>query len=288
MNWGRPYLSPGTITIGLAVVAMGLFFIDSQESLAVAGEELPGGSATSLSPPPLSLQSPIILAQATPLPGAAAGFGTPDPGEISSGDEAPYIELKSKDILNWRDRARSKHEPDSDARRSPTIGSEEVRKACGRIKDEELLAQEQSLIEEQAALMDEMNRVEAIQIEVQARWSEVRAMEEAAQSMQLESENYCMEWGYGSLASAENGSAEVADPAELAENQKLEDRVQNLVAIIKSMKPKPAARILQGWDVELAAMILMKLPARVASKVVAAMPPGEAGKLTAKLAPEEQ
>ena len=69
---------------------------------------------------------------------------------------------------------------------------------------------------------------------------------------------------------------------------KLEDRIQNLVAIIKSMKPKPAARILQGWDIELAAMILMRLPARVASKVVAAMPPGEAGKLTAKLAPDEQ
>jgi len=288
MNWVGKYLSPKGATVGLAIMAIGLFLIDSHDSFAVPGTDLHGESVLDTQPPSLALQTPILLAQATPLPGAAAGFGTPDPGEISTGDEPPYIELKSKDILNWRDRARGKHEPDSGARRSPSVGSEEVRKACGRIKDDELLSQEQYLIEEQAALIDEMERVEAIQMEVQSRWVEVRAMENAAQSLQLESETYCMEWGYGALASAENDSAGNADPAELAENRKLEDRVQNLVAIIKSMKPKPAARILQGWDVELAAMILMKLPARVASKVVAAMPPGEAGKLTAKLAPEEQ
>ena len=109
----------------------------------------------------------------------------------------------------------------------------------------------------------------------------------AANALQISAELNCLGWGPEALIKDNSAESDVADPANSAESNAKEIRIQRVVKIMKSMKPKAAARILQGWDSELAVMALLRLPSRVGSKIVAELPPEIAGKLTTKLAPPE-
>jgi hypothetical protein len=52
---------------------------------------------------------------------------------------------------------------------------------------------------------------------------------------------------------------------------KLKEKIAPVVAVFKSMKPKPAAKILATWPPILAATVLEELPARVAGPIASAL-----------------
>ena len=202
--------------------------------------------------------------------------------------EGIRFDIKASDIRDWRSKVRSAYPPAPvDLDGGPTItGSDAVRKLCGKnISRPDLIQREQQLAETQAMLLEEMERLERIQGQVSSKYKELTSARRAASTLQISAEQNCEGWGPGILSSANFAGQEgdlTADPAELTAQA---ERVQQLVSIMKSMKPKAAARILQGWDSELAVMALLKLPSRVGSKIVAELPPEVAGELTMKLAP---
>ena len=242
---------------------------------------------------PSGTVEPIQLAQAKPIPKEEEAAPPEEPSTIDLMEEADErqgtnFEMKARDLRNWRKRIKASYPPAPiDPEEGPTVtGTETMRKACGRAMDyPELLAREQRLSETQAILLEEMERLERIQTAVRQRWSHASAAMEGAQSLQIEAELNCSAWGPGALAPEEIAEENSADPANDAELSEAEIRIQRVVNIMKSMKPKPAARILQGWDTNLAAVALLRLPPRVGSKIVAALPPEIAGQVTTRLAP---
>ncbi len=239
-------------------------------------------------------REPVHLAQAKPIPeepSVNAEPSTIDLMEEAEERQRTGFGVKARNLRNWRKQIKAAYPPAPiDPETGPSVtGTATMRKACGRAMDyPELLAREQRLSETQAILLEEMERLERIQANVRQRWSNVSAAMGAAQSLQIEAELNCRGWGPGALApedSAQEDSAESANGAELSEQ---EIRIQRVVNIMKSMKPKPAARILQGWDTDLAAVALLRLPPRVGSKIVAALPPEVAGQVTTRLAPPEK
>ena len=59
-----------------------------------------------------------------------------------------------------------------------------------------------------------------------------------------------------------------------------EERVNQVVAIIKSMKPAAAALVIERWNHPLATTALSRLSPRIASKIIAEMPQELATRLT--------
>jgi len=236
-------------------------------------------SKTALTPMPAA---PAMLAQAVPIPDM-------NTNPLTSSDDAPHLQIRSMELRQWKDKLRAQHAKPMDPTLPPKpyIDSDIVRRACGKVKNQEMFEREQRLAEARAALLEEMERVEMIQAQIQRKWRDTKAMLEAAEASQLEAEVVCTEWGTSALARDSSDSAEDADRAENAEVREVEERLEKVVRIMKTMKAKPAARILQGLDDELAATTLMRLPARVASKIVAAMPAPAAGRLTARMAPRD-
>jgi flagellar motility protein MotE (MotC chaperone) len=236
------------------------------------------------SQPPLSPipAAPVLLAQAMPMP----ELGT---SSLTAPGDAPHLEIRSMELRQWKDKLRERHAKPIDPTRPPKpyIDSDLVRRACGKVKNQEMFEREQRLAEARAALLEEMERVEMIQLQVKRKWRDTLEMRQAAEASQLEAEMVCSEWGTAALSRDNSASADGADPAKSADDKRLEERIEKVVRIMKTMKAKPAARILQGLDEELAATTLMRLPARVASKIVAAMPAPAAGRLTARLAPKD-
>ena len=209
---------------------------------------------------------------------------------INEADEREGIrfDIKASDIRDWRSKVRSAYPPAPiDLEAGPTItGSKKVKEFCGKnVSRPDLVQREQQLAETQAMLLEEMERLERIQGEVSSRYRELRSARRAASTLQISAEQNCEGWGPGILSSVKFAGQEGDLPADAAGLAAQQERVQQLVSIMKSMKPKAAARILQGWESELAVMALLKLPSRVGSKIVAELPPEVAGELTMKLAP---
>jgi len=226
--------------------------------------------------------APVMLAQAMPITGSGNAH-------LTTPDGAPHLQIRSMELRQWKDKLRAQHERpiDPTVAPKPYIDSDLVRRACGKVKNQEMFEREQGLAEARAALLEEMERVEVIQAQVQRKWRDTMQMLEAAEVSQVEAEVVCTEWGTSALSRDKNAPAENADPADDAHSKLLEERIEKVVRIMKTMKAKPAARILQGLDEELAATTLMRLPARIASKIVSAMPAPAAGRLTARLAPRD-
>ena len=205
--------------------------------------------------------------------------------------EGIRFDVKASEIRDWRSKVRAAYPtPEPDVEAGPGLsGSPSIRRLCGKnIERPDLIQREQQLAETQAMLMEEMARVQAIQEQVREKWSQVSMALAAAQTLQISAELNCEGWGTDVFGSEVFAGQDPTDPANAAQLAAREERVQQVVMIMKSMKPKPAAQILQGWDPELAVMALLRLPPRVGSKIVAELPPEVAGRLTTLLAPPEK
>lgn len=58
------------------------------------------------------------------------------------------------------------------------------------------------------------------------------------------------------------------------------DPIDKVADILKGMKPKPAAKVAEGWERDFAARVLARISARSAAKVLAAMSPPKAGQVS--------
>ena len=242
-----------------------------------------------------AVEEPILLAQVKTI-AQESEDAISEPEEPSQIDlleeteerEGTKFEIKAEEIRNWRSKVRAAYPPAPvDLEGEPQLtGSEGLRRVCGKnIARPDLIQKEQQLSATQAMLLEEMERVEQIQKTVKARWREVSAAISAASALQIAAEQNCEDWGPSALNPEDIAGQEATESAIPTELMKREERVQQVVKIMKSMKPKAAARILQGWESELAVMALLRLPSRVGSKIVAELPPEIAGKLTTLLAP---
>jgi len=242
-----------------------------------------------------TVEEPVLIAQVGTISQESedAISDQEEPSQIDLLEEAEEreglkFEIKAEEIRNWRSKVRSAYPPPPvDLEGGPQLtGSENLRRMCGKnIERPDLVQKEQQLSATQAMLLEEMERVEQIQRNVKARWKEVSAAMSAASALQISAEQNCEAWGPSALNPEDLAGQETTESAIPTELMKREERVQQVVKIMKSMKPKAAARILQGWDSELAVMALLRLPSRVGSKIVAELPPEIAGKLTTLLAP---
>jgi len=242
-----------------------------------------------------TIEEPVLIAQVGTISQESedAISDQEEPSQIDLLEETEEreglkFEIKAEEIRNWRSKVRSAYPPPPvDLEGGPQLtGSETLRRMCGKnIERPDLIQKEQQLSATQAMLLEEMERVEQIQKNVKARWKEVSAAMSAASALQISAEQNCEAWGPSALNPEDIAGQETTESAIPTELMKREERVQQVVKIMKSMKPKAAARILQGWDSELAVMALLRLPSRVGSKIVAELPPEIAGKLTTLLAP---
>lgn len=130
-------------------------------------------------------------------------------------------------------------------------------------------------------LLAEMKTLEGMQDTLDARWMEADSAFQAAQAMLVHAEAGCLCTPAPAAAVAEvlpEGAPALPTPEE-----EREKRVVQVVAIIKTMPPEAAAKVIQSWDDGMASMALSRLPARIASKVVASLPPEHAARLTANM-----
>ena len=241
------------------------------------------------------VEEPVLLAQVKTI-AQESEDAVSEPDEPSQIDlleeteerEGTKFEIKAEEIRNWRSKVRSAYPPAPiDLEGEPQLtGSEDLRRVCGKnVARPDLVQKEQQLSATQAMLLEEMERVEQIQKDVKTKGKEVSAAISAASALQIAAEQNCEDWGPAVLNPEDIAGQEPTESAIPTELMKREERVQQVVKIMKSMKPRAAARILQGWDSELAVMALLRLPSRVGSKIVAELPPEIAGRLTTLLAP---
>ena len=141
------------------------------------------------------------------------------------------------------------------------------------IYEAQLVARERSLERAYRALQDEKKRILQMKALVEEQWDEAQDTYDVAANLMERSEDVCVGPPPGPDAPPE--------PIELGLDQvDPEVRVNQVVQIVKSMKPKAAARVIQRWDSPLAATALKRLSPRVSSKILAELPKEIAQKLT--------
>ena len=138
----------------------------------------------------------------------------------------------------------------------------------------QLIARERSLVKAYEALQAEKNRVLKMQALVEEKWGNAQENWSTASLLVERSEEVCV----GAPPSEKEESLDLGldevDP---------EVRVNQVVQIVKSMKPKAAAQVIARWDSPLAATALKRLSPRVSSKILAELPKEVAQKLTVDL-----
>ena len=141
------------------------------------------------------------------------------------------------------------------------------------IYEAQLIARECSLERAYQALQQEKKRVLQMKALVEEQWDEAQDSYDVAANLMERSEDVCT----GTPPDPDGPPA----PIELGLDQiDPEVRVNQVVQIVKSMKPKAAARVIQRWNSPLAATALKRLSPRVSSKILAEMPKEVAQKLT--------
>ena len=141
------------------------------------------------------------------------------------------------------------------------------------IYEAQLIARERSLERAYQALQQEKKRVLQMKALVEEQWDEAQDSYDVAANLMERSEDVCT----GTPPDPDGPPA----PIELGLDQiDPEVRVNQVVQIVKSMKPKAAARVIQRWNSPLAATALKRLSPRVSSKILAEMPKEVAQKLT--------
>ncbi len=135
-----------------------------------------------------------------------------------------------------------------------------------------LRARERSLEEAFLALQEEKERILQMQGLVEDRW-------EVAQGS-WESARFFVDRSLEACAGSPPDPMDVEDLELGLEEVDPEVRVAQVVRIVKSMKPKAAARVIERWNNPLAATALSRLSPRVSSKILAQMPEQIARQLT--------
>jgi len=187
--------------------------------------------------------SETVVAQATPEPPPPEAGTVPMPEEV---ELPPSVRL-------------------------PPAGSERCEKALG-VYRARLRARQRTLAAAKSALEDEKIRVEEIQENVEERFEMAKSEWELAESLAEISNLSC--------------AGDPPDPADLGgldlglDKIDPEARVNQVVAIIKSMKPAAAAAVIERWNHPLATTALSRLSPRIASKIIAQMPQELATRLT--------
>jgi flagellar motility protein MotE (MotC chaperone) len=155
--------------------------------------------------------------------------------------------------------------------RLPPAGTERCEKALG-VYRARLRARQRTLAAAKSALEDEKIRVEEIQEDVEQRFDIAKSDWELAESLAEISNLSC--------------AGDPPNPADLGgldlglDKIDPEERVKQVVAIIKSMKPAAAAAVIERWNHPLATTALSRLSPRIASKIIAEMPQELATRLT--------
>ena len=153
----------------------------------------------------------------------------------------------------------------------PPPESERCDKAM-KIYEARLRSRERAMDEARIALDAEKDRVQAVQVAVEERWEKALDTWDVARIL-------------GDRA-AENCAGSPPPPGTLKgidlglDKVSPEDRVTQVVQIIKAMKPKAAARVIERWNHPLATTALSRLSPRVSSKIMASLPEDVARRLT--------
>lgn len=146
---------------------------------------------------------------------------------------------------------------------------------CNRelaVYEARLMARERSLEEAYQALQQEKERVLQMQVLVEERWEKAQKSWDTASLFADRADENCQ-------GTAPTGDR--AEPLDLGlEKVDPEIRVKQVVSIVKSMKPKAAARVIENWNHPLAATALNRLSPRISSKILAEMPKELAQRLT--------
>jgi flagellar motility protein MotE (MotC chaperone) len=156
----------------------------------------------------------------------------------------------------------------------PPPESERCEKAM-KIYEARLRSRERAMDEARIALDAEKDRVQSVQAVVEDRWKAALDTWDVARIL-------------GDRA-AENCAGSPPPPGSLRgidlglDKVSAEDRVAQVVQIIKAMKPKAAARVIERWKHPLATTALSRLSPRVSSKIMAALPEDVARRLTVDL-----
>ena len=143
------------------------------------------------------------------------------------------------------------------------------------VYEAQLVARERSLLKAYEALQTEKDRVLQMQALVEERWATAQDSWDTASVLMERSETVCV---------GEPPKEDDRVPLNLGiEQVDPEVRVTQVVQIVKSMKPKAAARVIERWNSPLAATALKRLSPRVSSKILAELPKEVAQKLTVDL-----
>ncbi len=153
----------------------------------------------------------------------------------------------------------------------PPPESERCEKAM-KIYEARLRSRERAMDEARIALDAEKDRVQAVQEVVEERWQVALDTWDVARILGDRAAENCVGSPPepGSLRGIDLGLDKVS----------AEDRVTQIVQIIKAMKPKAAARVIERWNHPLATTALSRLSPRVSSKIMASLPEDVARRLT--------
>lgn len=203
---------------------------------------------------------------------------TPQPVKPSalSGEAKRVEEEKEKPLSLGPSRLERKHPT---AELPPPVALPNERELeCNQelaLYEAQLIARERSLLKAYEALQAEKDRVLQMQALVEERWATAQDSWDTASALMERSETVCV---------GEPPKPDARVPLNLGlEQVDPEVRVTQVVQIVKSMKPKAAARVIERWNSPLAATALKRLSPRVSSKILAELPKEVAQKLTVDL-----
>ena len=138
-----------------------------------------------------------------------------------------------------------------------------------------LIAREKALLQAYETLQAEKERILQMEALVEDKWNVAREDWNMASALVTRSEEVC------NGAPPRDGAGpplnlglQTVDP---------ELRVNQVVQIVKGMKPKAAAKVIAQWDSPLAATALKRLSPRISSKILAELPKDMAQALTVDL-----
>lgn len=230
-----------------------------------------GADATGLRPAP--------IAQAAP-PGAAVSLGTTMPHDAP----VPRIDV-DRGVIRW-----PQADPDEEWRETPlptftmenqdralSIGAEArfeakaVAFACEGVVAPDLMDLQNRVGAGEMTLTSELEGLTMRQEDVLREANDAEAAQAGADALQALAEAACAGPGLGPLSLYALAESETRGGVH---------SLDEAAAIVKNMKPKPAAKLVETWDRAFAATAMARLPARVSAPIFAQMNPDFAGNVT--------